>query len=177
MFRNVLSFSLLSLSEMLLLTWISNGNTTVEDWISLGSIHVSAPARQNWAILMHLLDKMVLTYVWSSRGYTPHHRGIFRASLKVMLTMLIDLPSFSLFGPAVWPEIWQSLVLSTKFQFKVWVLLKIGFQSEYQSKGKHIQEHVCTKNENKIKLNSTKTICQVSHRSDYTLFGCVILSL
>ena len=93
---------------------------------------------------------MDLTYVWSSGGYTPHHTGIFRAYLKVMLTMLIDLPTFSLFGPEVWKETWQSLVLSTKFRSEVWALFKIEFQSEYQSKGKHTQEHVCTKNENKV---------------------------
>lgn len=142
---NVLSFSCLSLSEILLLICISNGSTILKDWISLVSVHVSAPAKQTWVILIYLLDSMDLTHVWSSGGYIPHHTGIFRAYLKFMLTMMTDLPTWSLFGPAVWPEIWQSLVLSTKFQSEVWVLFKIEFQSEYLSKGKHTQGQVYQK--------------------------------
>lgn len=147
---NTLCFSSMSLSEMLFLICISNQCTILKDWISLVSVHVSASTRQTWVILMYPLDNMDLTYVWFSGGYTPQHTGIFRAYLKVMLTMLMYLPTFSLFGPAVWPETWQSLVLSTKFQSEVWVLFKTEFQSEYQSKGKHIQEYVHTENENKV---------------------------
>jgi len=147
----------------------------LKDWISLVSVHVSVQARQTWAILIYLLDNMDLTYVWSSSGYTPHHTGIFRAYLKVMLAMPIDLPTFSLFGPALWPETRQSLALSTRFRSEVWILFKTDFQSEYQSKGKHTQEHMHTKNE-KVSLNPATTICQVSHRSVCTFFGCIILS-
>lgn len=85
---------------------------------------------------------MDLTCVWSSGGYTPHHTGVFRVYLKVTLTMPIDLPTFSLCGPAIWPKIWKSLVHSIKFRSEVWVLFKIEFQSDYQSKGTH--RNTCT---------------------------------
>lgn len=139
--------SFLYLSEVLFLICISNGSTILKDWIALVSVQVSASARQNSAILIYHLDHTDLTYVWSSSGYTPHHTGIFRPYLKLRLTMLMDLPTFSLLGPAVWPETWQSLVLSTKFRSEVWVLFKTEFQSEYQS----LQAHTGTRAHQKWK--------------------------
>lgn len=72
-----------------------------KDQISLVSVHIPVPARETQVILIFSSDNMDLTHVWFFGGYTPHHTGIFRFYLKVTLTMLIDLPTFSLCGPEI----------------------------------------------------------------------------
>lgn len=121
---NVLSLSFLSLSEMLFIICIRNWCAILKDWISLVSVHVSAPARQTCSVFSQEIYNMNLTYFWSSGDYTPHNTGIFRAYLKVMLTLLIDLTASNLLGPSIWTETQQNLMLSTKFQSEVWVFVQ-----------------------------------------------------
>lgn len=116
---------------------------------------------------------MDLTYAWSFDGYTPQHRGIFRVYLKATLTMLIYLPIFSLCEPEIWPKIGKSLVHSTKFRSDVWVLFKMEFQSDYQSKGTHRNTYTP-----KMKTLFNWTLLRQSAKfamSACTFSGCSIL--
>lgn len=164
-----------SVHEMLLLIISNNGSTMLKDQISLVSVHVPVPARETQAILIFLW----ITWIWHMYGLlmvtTPHHKGIFRVYMKVTLTMLTDLPTFSSCEPAIWPKIWKSLVHSTKFWSDVWVLFKTEFQGDCQSKGTH-RRNMCTP---KMKTWFNWTLLRQSAkfaRSDCTFCGCIILS-
>lgn len=139
--------------------------------ISVISVNVSATAIQSWGILICFLDKMKFTHMvhwWI-------HPIPYKNYMRVIVVLLMDLPTFSLFRPANQKH-GKDWCFQQSFSLRFGFYSKLNFEVNIRVRARTHRNTWIVKTKFTWNVNVSKIACKVSHRSDCTFFGCILLT-